>query len=88
MIDPAEHAALQREAVATAVLHLDGDGFVHVYGAKLYGAPSPGEYHCAAAQPFTGQRAVVVFHADVRPIGWTGDHYCAACGTGSNVGDA
>jgi hypothetical protein len=77
-------AEQQREAVECALRARDGRGYVHVYGAKLYGPLEPGEFQCTSAHPFDGsQRGPVVFHSELRLLGWGGcgwDHFCFGCG--------
>lgn len=78
------YAQEQREAVESALRARAGDGYVHVYGVKLYGPEEPGEFHCTEAAPFDGsQQGPVVFHGELRVLSWSGsgwDHFCFACG--------
>ena len=80
----------QRDAIAEArrlCAAADEPGTVHVYGAKLFGALAADEAQCSTAQPFTGSGARVVYHLNVLARGWSGDHFCVACGTGSQPED-
>ena len=77
-------AQRQREAVEHALLVRGRHGYVHVYGQKLYGPAEPGEFHCTPAEPFNGtQTGPVVFHTELRVLGWSGtgfDCFCFGCG--------